>query len=255
MAVKTISAPISRGRKKKTEGGLLYAKITLLFSIVLLGLIVGLYLKSAAEVIGSQQDIGQKTNVGAAPSLIRGGDSPKKHVDAVVEKKDDIVTMSTSQGDLRIKFRPDLSLPSVNYIKALLNDPGPCNNCKFYRAEKPGILQGILKKSNVKANTILGDCPEEVKSLTHKCPEHDPNCKCHGPVMERGMIGWAGGGAGPDFFIDTYVRKAEWWNTDHTVWGELADKESLAIAISFYELPATTSRMTMLDKPVHIDIH
>ena len=36
-----------------------------------------------------------------------------------------------------------------------------------------------------------------------KCPSHDPNCGCHGPIMSKGMVGWAGGSAGPDLFIYT----------------------------------------------------
>lgn len=164
------------------------------------------------------------------------------------------ITLNTSEGDIKIKLRPDLSLPSVQYIKNLLDDPSPCKNCRFYRAEKPGILQGILAKEKVKRNTILGDCPEEFKGKKHDCPEHDPNCGCHGPVMKRGMIGWAAGGGGPDFFIDSYIREATWWSTDHTVWGEIADKESMDIVMGMYELPATKKGLTYLDKAVFIDI-
>mgnify|MGYP004300881927 CR=1 FL=1 len=36
-----------------------------------------------------------------------------------------------------------------------------------------------------------------------KCPSHDPQCGCHGPIMSKGMVGWAGGSAGPDLFIYT----------------------------------------------------
>ena len=100
------------------------------------------------------------------------------------------MTFKTSEGDIRIKLRPDLSLPSVQYIQKLLNDPSPCSNCRFYRAEKPGILQGILKKKNVPPNTILGDCPEGLVGKKHDCPAHDPNCGCHGPIMTKGMIAW-----------------------------------------------------------------
>lgn len=64
----------------------------------------------------------------------------------------------------------------------------------------------------------------------------------------------AAGEGGPDFFIDTYVREATWWNTDHTVWGEIADEESLKIVMGMYELPSTKRGLTFLDKPVHIDI-
>lgn len=100
------------------------------------------------------------------------------------------ITMKTSEGDIRIKLRPDLSLASSQYIQKLLESPMPCENCRFYRAEKPGILQGIITKKGVSANTVLGSCPDECKDKKHDCPAHDPNCGCHGPIMKQGMLGW-----------------------------------------------------------------
>jgi hypothetical protein len=49
-------------------------------------------------------------------------------------------------------------------------------------------------------------------------------------IMERGEIGWAGGGAGPDFFAFLGQYPADWLGHDHTVFGVLADEASLAIA-------------------------
>lgn len=100
------------------------------------------------------------------------------------------ITMKTSQGDIRIKLRPDLSLASVQYIQKLLESRMPCEHCRIYRAEKPGILQGNLIKEGVEINKVLGDCPEEFKNMKHDCPPHDPKCGCHGPIMKRGMIAW-----------------------------------------------------------------
>jgi cyclophilin family peptidyl-prolyl cis-trans isomerase len=186
---------------------------------------------------------------------IRGGDVDKKQQEKSLLPE--TITLKTSEGDLRIKLRPDLSLESVQYIQKLLEDPNPCSHCEFYRAEKPGILQGVLETENVKPNTVLGKCPEGLSGKKHECPEHDPNCGCHGPIMKRGMIAWAAGEGGPDFFIDTYIPDATWWNTDHTVWGELADADSLAVAMGMYDLPRTLDKedeITYLDEAVHIDI-
>lgn len=35
-------------------------------------------------------------------------------------------------------------------------------------------------------------------------------------MMTKGMVAWAAGDTGPDFFIDNYKRKADWWGTQHT---------------------------------------
>jgi hypothetical protein len=56
----------------------------------------------------------------------------------------------------------------------------------------------------------------------------------------RGDVGWAGGGAGPDFFIYLGKRPASWLKRDHTVWAEVADDESLALADRIVGLPSET---------------
>ncbi|KAI2493090.1 hypothetical protein MHU86_21438 [Fragilaria crotonensis] len=69
--------------------------------------------------------------------------------------------------------------------------------------------------------------------------------------MTKGMVGWAGGGTGPDFFIDTYDAPATHWGNQHTVWGKVMDGESLAIITRIYDLPATNrGGMTFLDENI-----
>ena len=173
-------------------------------------------------------------------SLIRGGNTANEVVPILPKS----LKIMTSQGDIVIELRPNQALESVQYINTLLNSPEPCGNCRFYRAEQKGILQGILKKPGIQPNTVLGTCPEKFKDVP----------KCHGPLMTRGMVGWAAGEGGPDFFIDNYRRPADWWSNDHTVWGEIVDEESLHVVDSFFDLPAHKDGLTFLDKDVHIDI-
>ena len=161
--------------------------------------------KSQDVKIASQQNINTKSGTGGGTkdnttTQTKGVGNEKggflkgsKTEDSLSDMSSDLpetVTLKTSEGDIRIRLRPDLSLASVQYIQKLLESPNPCTNCRIYRAEKPGILQGILKKDGVEKNTVLGDCPEEFKHSKHECPEHDPNCGCHGPIMKQGMIGW-----------------------------------------------------------------
>lgn len=157
-------------------------------------------------------------------------------------------------GDLRLVLRPDLSKASVAYIREMVGK-GCRTRCKLYRVEKPGILQGcvtmlllanerrkealvglrdrlvfyvahftvnillsnsILANANVPVRNIKGSCPAGFESVANDCPAHDPQCACHGPTMTHGMVGWAAGGTGPDFFINTYKKPAKWWGTQHT---------------------------------------
>ena len=106
----------------------------------------------------------------------------------------DYITLQTPHGSIRIVLRPDLSPESVHYVRSLIQSHTcTAQSCRLYRAEKPGILQGILKSGAdadpsvaVQPNTVFGRCPEEYRDVEQDCPEHDPNCGCHGPIMVKG---------------------------------------------------------------------
>ena len=124
--------------------------------------------------------------------------------------------MRTSLGDVTIHFTPELSgESSIGYVAdvilAAASSGGGCERCEFYRAEPNMLLQGVIAHHPSAASrddvavVRLGPCPIENYVPENECPKHDPDCGCHGPVMTRGMVGWAGGGSGPDFFINTHV--------------------------------------------------
>eukprot|EP00541_Cyclophora_tenuis_P018951 CAMPEP_0116543414 /NCGR_PEP_ID=MMETSP0397-20121206/1546_1 /TAXON_ID=216820 /ORGANISM="Cyclophora tenuis, Strain ECT3854" /LENGTH=141 /DNA_ID=CAMNT_0004067507 /DNA_START=340 /DNA_END=765 /DNA_ORIENTATION=+ len=131
-----------------------------------------------------------------------------------------------------------------------------CSPCNLYRAEAPGILQGIMKDENLASLRKKGKCPPEyANSDQGKCPEWDSQCACHGPTMTHGMVGWAGGGSGPDFFIDTYKQPAKFWKQQHTVFGEIRDELTFQRIDQIYSLPTTKKgMMTYLDKAIHFEM-
>ena len=156
----------------------------------------------------------------------------------------DYITLKTPHGSIRIALRPDLSAESVAYVRRVVNTKS-CSedSCRLYRAEEPGILQGVLKSGAdvqppLAPNRVFGTCPDEYKSDEQDCPPHDPGCGCHGPVMVHGMVGWAAGtSGGPDFFIDTYEKPAKHWGNQHTVWGFVDDQSSLDTIKRYWDLP------------------
>mmetsp|Transcript_25655 Transcript_25655/g.38734 ORF Transcript_25655/g.38734 Transcript_25655/m.38734 type:complete len:290 (-) Transcript_25655:34-903(-) len=155
---------------------------------------------------------------------------------------EEALVVVTKYGNIRIVLRPDLSPESVEYVKKIAANG--CDNCKFHRSEKDLLVQGVMRNNNNKVplNTVFGKCPEpNYKPKNHnKCPDHDPDCGCHGPVMTRGMVGWAGGtSGGPDWFINIFKKPVEWWENQHTVWGELRDAESFQTIQNIQELPVT----------------
>ena len=188
----------------------------------------------------------------------------------------------THVGNIRIWFRPDLSgSESIKYIadvvakassssrqksdmgsmeaesineRNLEDDATVCERCKFYRAEPQLLLQGVIAQSSIPSNKILGPCPDPNYKPKLECPAHDPNCGCHGPIMTKGMVGWAGGGGGPDFFINTSEKPVDWWERQHTVWGEIRDEESLRVVESVYVLPAHMVGMRMLNEEIQFSV-
>lgn len=168
-------------------------------------------------------------------------------------KRKETLVLATTAGQISIVLLPEYSPESVDYIRAVV-EHNACEKCTLYRAEKPGILQGIIgaaPASVVPLPTKKGDCPVEAVDVKNDCPGHDQNCACHGPVMTRGMVGWAAGQTGPDFFIDVYVRPALWWGTQHTVWGEIRDDGSFQVIDEIWKLPAKKQGgLTMLEEPI-----
>jgi hypothetical protein len=66
---------------------------------------------------------------------------------------------------------------------------------EYYRNECGFLIQGRLHCGRDAPAVSKGACPPGTAV--------DPNRECHGPIMIRGMVGWAAGGVGPDFFIYT----------------------------------------------------
>lgn len=163
-----------------------------------------------------------------------------------------ILVLTTPLGPIRVRLRPELSPGSVEYIQQLVNSH-VCHDCKFYRAEKPGILQGIMANPEIPINSERGTCPIDVGGIENQCPSWDPQCGCHGPIMTRGSVAWAGGQAGgPDFFINAYQQPAEWWGTQHTNFGLIEDAASMAVVDQIFDLPVTEhGGMHLLQDKIH----
>ena len=67
--------------------------------------------------------------------------------------------------------------------------------------------------------------------------------------MEKGDVAWAGGSAGPDFFI---MMNKNGFGATHTVWGSMADAESMELAMTLVKgkSSAPPGTMRILDEPV-----
>jgi hypothetical protein len=227
---RTIRAPLSKSSSRRPFDSTRIAVIrgialvTLLVACAALGLYATGFLPSLSAPTQHPDD-----ETAAAAAAETKGDraevSASKH--SLSEETKETLVLKTKLGNIKIVLRPDLSKGSVDYIyevmKASAPDGSSCPGCRLYRAEKPTILQGVLRE-DVGANTVKGSCPAGYESVPNECPEWDEHCGCHGPVMTRGMVGWAAGSAGgPDFFIDNHPDPADWWGTQHTGAYHVAD--------------------------------
>lgn len=144
------------------------------------------------------------------------------------------ITLQTEYGDIRIRLMPGWSAGSVDYVRRVAAHQ-LCANCELYRVEPGFVLQGIIG-AVIPPNTELKEGPK---------------------LMERGEVGWAGGFAGPDFFIYLGHKPAFHFGTSHTVWGVL-DEESLLVAERIVALPSNTPRgpgtMRFLDRRLEFNV-
>jgi len=162
------------------------------------------------------------------------------------EDQPEVMVLTTALGKIKIKLRGDLSQESIDYIHDILKN-GECPRCTFYRAEEHAILQGMIKSPQLKPEVLIpkGNCPKDLQDSKWKDD-------CHGPIMGHGMVGWAGGKTGPDFFIDWYKEPAKFWGAQHTVWGEvmLEDEESVGVIEQIWKLPVKKQGLTYLVEPI-----
>jgi cyclophilin family peptidyl-prolyl cis-trans isomerase len=280
-------------------------RLTILLCLIIVLCYVGMYLSALQlvlrdakatnrlPVIGYHPILQQQQQQSLANTNLRKEEArPEVANTRIVSERDATKTttlvLTTSAGMIRIVLRPDWSHASVQHVIHMANyhqimsgespppphkEEGPpppmCQPCNLYRAESPGILQGVLAvnpaaimgSSSSTVHNILtapipkGDCPLGYEDVTNECPTWDTDCTCHGPVMTRGMVGWAAGQTGPDFFMNTYHRPATWWGTQHTVWGEIQDTMSWQVIDAIYAAPTyTQDGLIYLKEPLHISL-
>eukprot|EP00966_Prymnesium_polylepis_P267507 6179884-Prymnesium_polylepis.1 len=114
-------------------------------------------------------------------------------------------------GTIRLRLRPEWSTTSFEFARQVGAAETAAQMSNVYRLEPGFLIQGRLGAQRVRPNPVKSRAPK---------------------VMERGEVGWAGGTAGPDFFIYLGNGPASWLGNPHegTIWAEVADEESLAVA-------------------------
>jgi cyclophilin family peptidyl-prolyl cis-trans isomerase len=136
---------------------------------------------------------------------------PDAYLEAVKGKTK--LLMHTPLGVIPIQLLPDLAPRSVAELQRgaafLLPRQGYCSGCNIYRNEAKFLLQGVISAPGV-----------YVAGPRHPNP---PQRK----VMQRGLICWAGGAGGPDWFINLIDQSG--FGDDHLCWGLVDQGEGMAL--------------------------
>lgn len=133
-----------------------------------------------------------------------------------LRKQKEQLLLLTDYGTIKIDLRHDFSPESIDYIRAMAQEP--CERCYIYgtRTAKPkshiGVIQATMgnEQNNVVPYPETGRCPPGLEHIKNRCPT-DTECDCNGPIMTKGMVAWSTGKTGPSFFINTFDIPARWW--------------------------------------------
>jgi hypothetical protein len=114
-----------------------------------------------------------------------------------------VVLDTGGHGQIRLHLRPEWCNASEGYVLSVASAASAASD--VYRLEPGFLIQGRLVAPGV--------------------PKLASTARA-GKVMERGEVGWAGGGAGPDFFIYLGDGPATWLGAPHdgTIFAEVADE-------------------------------
>lgn len=133
-----------------------------------------------------------------------------------------IILDCAPHGEIRLFLRAEWSNTSATFAERVAA-AGDSGQSTIYRLEPTFLVQGRLVAPGV---NVGGAKPKASK------------------LMERGEVGWAGGTGGPDFFIYLGNGPATWLGNPHdgTIWAEVADEASMAVADAISRLPVPPTK-------------
>jgi cyclophilin family peptidyl-prolyl cis-trans isomerase len=150
------------------------------------------------------------------------------------------LTMVTTIGNIVIKLLPELAPASVKELQrcvGIMLDQGHCMGCRIYRSEVNFLIQGVIMSPGCYVATPRHPNPPQKK------------------IMERGLVCWAGGAGGPDWFVNLIDQPR--FGDDHLCWGKISSTD-MALLDSITKRPlkpkAKPDEMTFLAEEIRFNL-
>lgn len=176
-------------------------------------------------------------------NMLRGSEAERKAVGLINQKEyaDETVAVlslqlvdgdSTNTVDIRMRLFADQAPEATKFIRAMAaNTDQTCTKCTLYRGEPVPSYWGSNEYPDryfdggrwgpPYALVQGGLIPVTVGDSSPSIPI--PPAESHHPIIERGMVAWAGGKGGPHFFV-ALARHPEWGH-EHTVFATVAEED------------------------------
>ena len=136
----------------------------------------------------------------------------------------------TSIVDIRMRLYEKEAPEAARYVKHLASDAKQqCNKCTLYRGEPVPSYWGSEEYPDRYFDggrwgppyaLVQGAILADDDGSSSPAP---PPAESHNPIIERGMVAWAGGKGGPHFFIA--LAEHPEWEHGHTVFAKVFDDD------------------------------
>jgi cyclophilin family peptidyl-prolyl cis-trans isomerase len=146
---------------------------------------------------------------------------------------------------IRLQLHEEETPDAARYIHQLSTESS-CSKCTLYRGEPVPDYWGSPEYPDRFFNGGRWGPPYALlqgglisASSSNNAPNVIPKAEPHRPIIERGMVAWAGGQGGPHFFI-ALAQHPE-WEHGHTVWGRVSEDDMPKLD-ALLQLPLETTK-------------
>ena len=151
--------------------------------------------KSAEEIIEAREHAEEAAQESKADAPTSGNAAASAIPQDVVVLQLRVAGSTAPELRLSLRLLPQHSQSSVDWVRQAAK--AGCVG-ELYRSERGFLVQGRIncdaKRTEVSTTVVKGSCPPGVKpDPNRRCPSHDPNCGCHGPistVMQIEHVTW-----------------------------------------------------------------